>query len=132
MRAFFSRQFLLFVMTGGLAAIVNFSSRILYSEWLSYSSAIIAAYITGMITAFLLARALVFTETRRSLHGSFAYFTLINVLAVIQVWCISMGLALYVLPAIGVTRHAEEIAHAIGVMFPVFTSYLGHKYWSFN
>jgi putative flippase GtrA len=132
MRAFFSRQFALFLLTGGLAALVNFGSRILYSEWLSYSNAIITAYITGMITAFILARALVFTGTQRSLRRSFAYFTVINVLAVIQVWCISMALALYLLPGLGITRYVEEIAHAVGVTFPVFTSYLGHKYWSFR
>ena len=132
MEVFFSRQFLIFLFTGGLAALVNFGSRIIYSEWLSYSSAILTAYLTGMVTAFLLARTLVFTGTRQSLHRSFAYFSIINVLAVIQVWGVSMLLATYVLPAIGFTRNIEEIAHAAGVIFPVFTSYLGHKYWSFR
>lgn len=43
-----------------------------------------------------------------------------------------MGLAYYVLPGVGVTRFAPEIAHAAGVVFPVFTSYFGHKHWSFR
>jgi putative flippase GtrA len=51
---------------------------------------------------------------------------------VAQTWAISMGLAYYVLPAAEVTRFIPEIAHAAGVMFPVFTSYLGHKHWSFR
>ncbi|MCC5870687.1 MAG: GtrA family protein [Gammaproteobacteria bacterium] len=132
MQLFFSRQFLIFLLTGGLAALVNFGSRIIYSEWLSYSSAILAAYVTGMVTAFLLARTLVFTSTQQSLQRSFADFSMINVLAVIQVWGISMLLASYLLPAMGFTQNIEEIAHAAGVIFPVFTSYLGHKYWSFR
>lgn len=43
-----------------------------------------------------------------------------------------MGLAYYVLPSLGITGFAPEIAHAAGVAFPVFTSHLGHKHWSFR
>lgn len=132
MRIFLSRQFLAFVITGGMAAAVNFASRILYSQWMSYSAAIVVAYVTGMITAFLLARTFVFTGSRQSMHSSAMLFGLVNLLAVVQVWAISIGLASYVLPAIGVQHYVEEIAHAIGVAFPVFTSYLGHKHWSFR
>lgn len=53
-------------------------------------------------------------------------------MAVLQTLAVSMGLALYVLPALGVTRHVAEIAHAVGVIVPVFTSYLGHKHLSFR
>ena len=132
MQAFLSRQFLLFVITGGIAALVNFLSRIVYSHWVNYSIAILIAYVTGMITAFVLARLLVFTDTRQRLHKSAVLFTIVNLFAVAQVWIISMSLALYVLPGIGLRNHVEEIAHAIGVAFPVFTSYLGHKHWSFR
>jgi len=31
-----------------------------------------------------------------------------------------------------VARFIPEIAHAVGVAVPVFTSYLGHKHWSFK
>ena len=43
-----------------------------------------------------------------------------------------MLLAYYLLPAIGVRHYVQEIAHAIGIIIPVFTSYLGHKRWSFR
>jgi len=131
-RAFASRQFVLFLLTGGTAAVVNFASRILYNHWLDYSTSIIIAYLTGMVTAFVLARLFVFTESSQDWHHSALIFTLVNVVAVAQTWAISMGLAYYVLPAAGVTRFAREIAHAAGVAFPVFTSYLGHKHWSFR
>jgi putative flippase GtrA len=131
-RAFGSRQFMLFLLTGGMAATVNFFSRILYNCWLDYSGAIIVAYLTGMVTAFVLARLFVFTNPSQSLHRSVLNFTLVNVVAVAQTWVISMGLASYILPGLGVTRFVPEFAHAAGVMFPVFTSYLGHKHWSFQ
>ncbi len=131
-RQFASRQFLVFLLTGGLAAVVNFVSRIAYDVWVDFSTAIVLAYLTGMVTAFILARTFVFTESRTTLRRSVLLFSLVNLTAVAQTWLISMGLALFALPALGVSRFVPEIAHAVGVMVPAFTSYLGHKYWSFR
>jgi putative flippase GtrA len=130
--AFRSRQFLAFLLTGGLAAAVNFGTRILFSLWMGYSAAIVLAYLVGMITAFLLARQFVFKDGKQALHHSAMYFVLVNAVAVLQTWAVSVGLALHVLPALGVTRFTAEIAHAVGVVVPVFTSYLGHKHLSFR
>ena len=131
-RQFYSRQFAGFLLTGGTAAAINFGSRILYSRWLDFSSAVILAYLTGMVTAFVLAKVFVFTESTQSLRRSGAFFVLVNVVAVAQTWAISMGLAYYLLPQLGVRHYVQEIAHAVGVAVPVFTSYLGHKRWSFR
>jgi putative flippase GtrA len=122
----------MFLLTGGTAAAVNFGSRIVYNQWLDYSASIIVAYLTGMVTACVLARLFVFKESSHNWQRSALIFTLVNVVAVAQTWGISMGLAYYVLPGMGITRFAPEIAHAAGVAFPVFTSYLGHKHWSFR
>lgn len=129
---FKSRQFVLFLMTGGFAALVNIGSRFLYNQWVSFSTAVILAYISGMITAFILARIFVFNKSARSLGNSIAGFTLVNLIAIAQTWLISIGLAYYVLPALGVITHAQEISHLIGVIFPVFTSFIGHKHLSFR
>lgn len=131
-RQFKSRQFLTFLLTGGTAAAINFGSRIIYSIWLDFSSAVILAYITGMIVAFVLARLFVFKESQQSVHRSAAFFILVNLVAILQTWAISMGLAYYLLPTLGVTVFVREIAHAVGVAVPVFTSYIGHKRWSFR
>jgi putative flippase GtrA len=127
-----SRQFLVFLLTGGFAALVNFGSRILYSRWLDFSPAVVLAYLTGMFTAFVLAKLFVFKETSMSVRHSALWFCLVNGVAVIQTWLISMGLAYYLLPWLGVTRFVPEIAHATGVVFPVFSSYIGHKRFSFR
>lgn len=132
MQVFPSQQFLLFLLTGGTAAAVNFGSRIVYNIWLDYSTSILLAYLTGMVTAFILAKTYVFKGTRRRMGQSALYFTLVNVVAVAQTWAISMVLAMYLLPALGIRLFVPEIAHAVGVAFPVFTSYLGHKHWSFR
>lgn len=131
-RQFMSRQFLIFLVTGGVAAAVNFSSRMVYSLWLNFSSAVILAYVTGMFTAFILAKLFVFKNSEQALHRSLMYFTLVNLVAALQTWGISMGLAYYVLPALGVNTFSHEIAHGAGVVAPVITSYIGHKRWSFR
>lgn len=130
--SFLSRQFMVFLVAGGTAAAVNFGSRIAYNRWMPFSSAVILAYITGMITAFVLAKLFVFKDSQQSMRRSVLFFVLVNGVAVAQTWLISMGLAYYMLPALGVANYAKEIAHAVGVVVPVFTSYVGHKRWSFR
>ncbi|MFP4147308.1 MAG: GtrA family protein [Halorhodospira sp.] len=132
MRDFFSQQFVLFLLTGGIAAVVNFGSRILYNLFMGYSAAIVAAYITGMITAYVLARLFVFRSPQVRTVRSAAWFTLVNIAAVAQTWAVSVALAYYLLPAAGMEAFREEIAHAFGIAVPVFSSFLGHKYLSFS
>ncbi|MDP1756903.1 MAG: GtrA family protein, partial [Pseudohongiella sp.] len=88
-RAFLSRQFLMFLLTGGTAAVVNFVTRLIYNQWMSFSSAVVLSYITGMITAFVLARLFVFKASTQTLSRSAAFFILVNGLAILQTWAIS-------------------------------------------
>lgn len=129
---FKSKQFIIFLITGGLAAVVNFSSRIIYNLWFTFSTSVILAYVSGMITAFILAKIFVFTDSKQSLKKSALYFLLVNIIAIFQTWVISIALAYYVFPCIGVDLYPKALAHAIGVVIPVFTSYLGHKQFSFK
>lgn len=129
---FKSKQFLSFLFAGGFAAVVNFGSRFFYNEYMSFGNAVITAYITGMITAFVLSKLFVFDKSIHSTKKEFIYFTLVNVIAIIQTYVISIGLAEYLFPGIGFTFYPHAIAHAVGVVFPVFTSFIGHKYFSFK
>lgn len=131
-RVILPRQFLLFLLAGGVAALVNFLSRMLYSQWLAFSWAIILAYVTGMVVAFLLTRAFVFKGSARPLGHSAFYFVVVNVFGVAQTWAVSLLLAYYVLPWLGVATLRLEIAHAFGLAVPAVSSYFGHKYLSFR
>ncbi len=125
-------QFIRFVATGGAAAVVNFGSRIIYSHWMNFSSAIVAAYLTGMVTAFILARIFVFNRATSSLSRTIVMFSIVNLAGVIQVWFMSVLLADYLLPLTGIKSNIQELAHGIGIIVPVFTSFFGHKYLSFK
>jgi putative flippase GtrA len=129
---FKSKQFISFLFAGGFAAVINFGSRFIYNEFVSYGSAVILAYITGMITAFVLTKLFVFEKSAHSTKKEFFYFTLVNIVAIIQTYIISVGFVQYVFPMIGFEFYPEAIAHAMGVVFPVFTSFIGHKYFSFR
>lgn len=132
LRNFISKQFLLFLFTGGIAAATNFGSRIVYNFWLAYSIAIVLAYLTGMAMAFVLAKMFVFKESTQNLRRSACIFSLVNLFAVAQTWGISILFAYYWLPWMGIKQFVPEIAHGVGIVIPVFTSYLGHKRWSFR
>ena len=124
-------RFIQFVAAGGVAAGVNFCSRIVLSKWLSFPVAIVLAYLLGLITAFLLNRYFVFADSTKHVHKQMAWFVAVNALAIVQTLLVSLLFADYILPHLGITWHAEEIAHAFGIVTPVFTSYLGHKKFSF-
>lgn len=119
-------------MVGGLAAMVNFFSRIGFSQYFSFSVAVILAFPLGMTTAFILSRRYVFEQGLQSVVKQFYYFSLVNFFAAAQVWLISVGLAEYLLVWLDYHFFREELAHLIGIAVPVFTSYLGHKHLSFR
>lgn len=124
--------FLRFILTGGIAAAVNVVSRLALSLVFSFQVAVVLAYLIGMTTAYGLARAFVFARSGHSMHREYARFTLVNIVALAQVWGISMGLAYWLFPILGYTFHAELTAHVLGVVSPVFTSYYGHKLFTFR
>ena len=124
-------RFAKFLITGGVAAAVNIASRWLLSAAMPYGAAIAVAYLIGMLTAFVLARAVVF-DAPDGAAGQLARFAAVNALAFVQVWLVSVGLARLVFPAVGFGWNAETVAHIIGVLSPVALSYLLHKRFSFR
>lgn len=125
-------QFFNFIVAGGIAAIANFGSRIALSQWMHFVPAIVVAFLIGLSMGFVLNRFFVFAGAVNSLRNQAGWFALINLAAVVQTLFVSLLLADHVLPAMGIRKHAETFAHGVGVLVPVFTSYLGHKHLSFK
>lgn len=126
-----SPRFLRFVAAGGFAALVNVLSRIGFSRLVPYGAAIVLAYLAGMTVAFTLTRLFVFEPSGRSRRDEYLRFGLVNLVALAQVWVVSEILYRWAFPLVGFSWRAETVAHAIGVASPIFTSYLGHKHFSF-
>jgi putative flippase GtrA len=126
-----NKQFARFLVAGGLAAGSNFGSRFVFSIFLPYSASIVFAYLVGMVVAFLLMRGHVFDARNGSVLPQVVKFTMINALAVLQTLVISLPLASWLSRWVSVDQ-SEALAHLIGVLVPVVTSYFGHKYLTFR
>ncbi|MFC5743962.1 GtrA family protein [Dyella tabacisoli] len=126
------KKFAYFAVAGGIAALFNFVSRIALSQIFTYPVSIVIAYLIGMVTAFLLNRAFVFPEGNESVHKQVGWFVAINALAVLQTLGISLLLAKWVFPTINFSFHPEMVAHAVGIVVPIFSSYIGHKKFTFR
>lgn len=125
-------EFLRFLIAGGIAAGANFGSRFVFSMFLDYGFAVFFAYLVGMLVAFLLMRGHVFDAKSGPLAPQVAKFVGVNVVAVLQTLVISLLLARWLLPSLGIVEHAEALAHLVGVLVPVVTSYFGHKLLTFR
>ncbi|WP_291493065.1 GtrA family protein [Desulfurella sp.] len=126
------RQFYKFLLSGGIAAFANFGSRFFYSEFVNFGLAVVLAYLTGMLVAFILFRLFVFKKSIQPIKKSILYFIMVNIIALIQVYIISIGLADYIFPYIKFNFYPEAVAHAIGISVPTFVSFIGHKRFSFR
>jgi putative flippase GtrA len=124
-------EFLRFLVTGGIAAVVNLASRYALNRLMPFEVAVVIAYLIGMTTAYVLARLFVFEVSGRSVASEFRRFAVVNLVALTIVWLVSVGLARLLFPAVGFTWHADDVAHVIGVLSPVIASYFGHRLYTF-
>lgn len=125
-------QFLRFLMTGGVAALVNLLSRYVFNLFLPFGWSVVLAFPLGVMTAYILARLFVFSSSGRGVASELRRFLLINVVGLFIVWGVSMGLAYVIFPAIRFAWHPEDVAHFIGVLSPMVPSFLGHRHFSFR
>jgi putative flippase GtrA len=126
------RQFFLFLLSGGIAASLNWGSRFLFSRWMAFEWAVVCAYGVGLATGFILMRTIAFDGRGKPALPQAGRFAVVNAAALAQTWIVSVLLARWALPAVGVTTHAEAIGHLVGVLFPVFTSYIAHRKYTFR
>lgn len=125
-------RFFRFLIAGGIAATTNVLARILFGTMVSYVPAIALAYCVGMIVAFLLNRSFVFESRGGPLAKQISWFVAVNLFALLQTVLVSLLLARVLFPSAGGAWLSETIAHAIGVIVPVFTSYFGHTRLTFK
>lgn len=121
-----------FLIVGGVSALLNWSSRFIFSLWFSYEASVTLSFFVGLLSGFLLMRLFVFKKSDKGFTRQAAYFIAVNMFALALTWSISVYLARHLFPAIGFTNGAEGIAHLIGICAPILTSYFGHKYLTFK
>jgi putative flippase GtrA len=125
-------QFRNFLLAGGIAAAANFGSRFIFSLWVSYEWAVLLAFCVGLGVGFVLMRTYVFDALHKPMAPQLARYVGVNLFAAVQTFVISIALARWLLPAVRVESHAEAIGHLAGVLFPIITSYFGHRLLTFR
>jgi putative flippase GtrA len=126
------KQFLLFLISGGIAAGLNLASRFLFSHWVPFEFAVVAAFFVGLASGFLLMRLYVFRGKQKPVLGQASKYVVVNMLGLAQTLIISIVLARWLFPALSIVDHAESLAHLAGVLVPIVTSYWGHKLLTFR
>lgn len=124
--------FIVFVLIGGFCSVVNLVARILINQSTSYEVAIVLAFLIALTTAFLLNRTFVFKSAGGAWRGQFLRFLLVNIITLLQVFGLSELFARVIFPSMSFAFHAETIAHGIGLLSPLLTSYWAHKHFSFR
>jgi putative flippase GtrA len=127
-----TRQFVLFLVSGGVAALLNWGSRFLFSLWMPFEWAVVCAFGVGLATGFILMRTIAFDGRGKPALPQAGRYAVVNAAALAQTWIVSVLLARWALPAVGVTTHAEAIGHLVGVLVPVFTSFIAHRKYTFR
>ena len=128
---FFTKQFLMFLIVGGGAAVLHWLVRIYLSLWLPFSSAVIIAYGIGMLVAFILNSLFVFPHSIKDKWQQARDFILVNLLFLPLVWLSSMYIKLCFL-SFGVNNQAESLAHAIAIALPALGTFLFYKLVAFK
>lgn len=127
------REILLFVLVGAVAAAANFGSRFFFSVFVGFDAAVVLAFFVGLTTAFVLNRAFVFVgERATSWHTEALRFAIVNLFGLLLTLGVSLLVLRYLQPAASDVRAAEAIAHFAGIAATVVSSYVAHKFWTFN
>lgn len=121
-----------FLLLGGVAAGVNWISRFAWSLIAPFELAVIVAHATGMAVAFVLFRAFVFPGSPLPAAVQMRNFLVVNLVGMGVAWVTAVSLAKLLFPAVGLTWHAEAIAHGVAVLTPAATSWFGHRHVSFR
>lgn len=127
-----SKQFAYFLVSGGIAAGLNWSSRFFFSEFFRFDVAVVLAFLVGLLSGFVLMRFFVFNGLNKPIAPQAGKYVAVNLFALLQTLVISLVLARWALPSAGIVGHAEALAHLIGVIVPVVSSYFGHKFLTFR
>ena len=127
-----TKQFLCFILSGGVAAGLNWGSRFLFSLVAPFEVAVVLAFFVGLLSGFILMRFFVFDGGGKPIVPQAGKYIAVNLFALLQTLLLSLVLARWVLPSVGITDHAEALAHLVGVLVPVVTSYFGHKFSTFR
>jgi putative flippase GtrA len=127
-----SVQFSYFLLSGAIASTLNWGSRFIFSQYFSFQISVVLAFVVGLLSGFILMRSFVFRRSQNAVKSQLIRYFSVNMLALAQTLIISILMINLLSRFLDERTLTEAIAHAIGIIVPVFTSYLGHKFFTFR
>ncbi|MBO4313656.1 MAG: GtrA family protein [Desulfovibrio sp.] len=135
---FADKQFLLFLLFGGTAAVVSFASGCILYAWadVPYSLAVFIGSAAAIFVNFFLNYAFNFHYHGRSMAAQFVTFAAVAVFGVFLTAFVaktSLTVSLWALPEGLFDMLTLEVAcHIFSIGVVTFYSFFAHKYMSFN
>lgn len=127
-----SREVYRFLGAGTLAAAINWVAGLGLARLIPFETAIVFAYLIGMVAGFTLYKAFVFPPTERPLWAQIKGFVEVNLVGMVLVWLVAMGLrAMFPVQLFGMVPGAAA-AHGLAIGVSCVTSYIGHRLVTFR
>lgn len=127
-----NNKFLLYLASGGVAALANYGSRFFFGIWFVFEISVVLAFVVGLVVGFFLMRSYVFQGSGKPFSSQVFMYVTINMFGLLQTVAVSSLMLRVVLPGLVSNEHAEAYAHAVGISVPIITSYFGHKFLTFR
>tara|TARA_B100000886_G_scaffold338406_1_gene301150 strand:+ start:467 stop:913 length:447 start_codon:yes stop_codon:yes gene_type:complete len=130
---YFSKQFIKFVFAGCFAALSNFSIRIIFFNFLKFSSIIsfIGAYIISLFIAFILYQNLVFPYSDIPKTKQGIRFLLIN-FSFLPFALFAFDFLTKLFMKAEFEKFSEPIAHIFVLGLPALITFLLYKFFAFK
>ncbi|MDP3175695.1 MAG: GtrA family protein [Phenylobacterium sp.] len=125
-------SFARFLLAGGVAAGVNFASRIALESKLGFVTAVLTAYAIGFVVAFFLNRYFVFPATGKPIRQEMAWFLVFNLIALPIVLVASVLLRDHVFRKLLPPGAAETVAHGCAILIPILFNFAAHQLVTFR
>ena len=125
-------QIISFLAAGMIAALLNILSRIFFSQYFDYQNSIIFAFFIGLSAGFLLMKEFVFPFSNKPLAYQFVKFTLVNFFTLGLTLLVSIILYNLLSNIILDTEIRKLASHSLGVLAPIFMSFIIHKFYTFR
>ncbi|WP_322055184.1 GtrA family protein [Paraburkholderia bannensis] len=119
-----------FLVAGGIASLINWLSRFVFSEIMPFTYAVAVAYVVGMVVGFVLYRNWVFERRGSMISGQIALFVIVNIFGMGAVALSSMEL-LNLTSTWFPQKAAEGSANLAGISIGAVVNYIGHRVVTF-
>jgi energy-coupling factor transport system substrate-specific component len=121
-----------FIVAGGVASAVNWSTRFAASTIVSFQIALVVGAVVGMAVGFCLYRAWVFPHSSRPLHFQGGSFLAVNGTTAVFVFLVSISVDWLLRDYHLANQLREGIAHAVGIGCGAPINFFGHRMITFG